>query len=275
MTRENKYWLLALAIFIYVAIVFTKAPTLFTDPRFWAEEGVVFFPRCQKGGFIECISYLHLGSYQLLANVAVYLSTKVPLVFAPSVTSFFALALQTVVAAQLFILAKAYRLSTAVALLLWSAWALLPQTFEVDMSATNMRWNAGASVLLIFAMPLEWLTERWKVCCDLVPDLRPLWRASRGLCAASSSFARFSRGRRRSWLLPRRWWLVLGCRQRWSVCTLCQTRPENTVRIQSFYGFRSSLQTIISPIASIDFAELVGKAIKSGQGGALFGALGI
>ena len=35
------------------------------------------------------------------------------------------------------------------------------------------------------------------------------------------------------------------------------------------------LQTIVSPVASIDFADAVGKAIASEQRGALFGALGI
>ena len=272
--RLNRYWLLHVAFTLYIVIIFTKSPILFTDPRFWAEEGVVFFPVCQNGGFIECMSYLHLGSYQLLANLAVYLSTKVPLAAAPSVTSFMALALQMVVVAQLVTFTKAYRLLTAVALLLVAAWALLPQIFEVGMSATNMQWNAGVSVLLIFAMPLEWLTERWRVAA--------LWCLLCGLSGVPAVlFAPlfFLRA------ILERSARILSIGMTLAACAAMQAAlfhiyamplPTRTYSVDPIIlGVPILLQTIVSPIATIDFADAVGKAIASGQEGALFGALAI
>jgi hypothetical protein len=272
--RESSSWLLPTALAIYVAILFAKAPTLFVDPRFWAEEGTRFFPACQKGGLAACVSYLHLGTYQFLANAAVYLSTKVPLALAPLVTSFLALALQMVVVAQLVMFANAYRVPIMVAVLLVAAWALLPQMFEVGMSATNMQWVAGASVLLIFAMPLEWLTQRWKgaaiwcVICGLsgVPAvlfgplffLRALLERSEKVLAIGvmlAACAAVQAALIHSYALP--------------------TPLRVYSREPIVLGVPIFLQTIVSPVASIDFADVVGKAIASEQRGALFGALGI
>jgi hypothetical protein len=271
--RESSSWLLPTALAIYVAILFAKAPTLFVDPRFWAEEGTSFFPACQKGGLAARLSYLHFGTYQFLANAAVYLSTKVPLALAPLVTSFLALALQMVVVAQLVMFANAYRLSTLVAVLLVAAWALLPQMFEVGMSATNMQWVAGASVLLIFAMPLEWLTERWKgaaIWCVIC--------GFSGVPAVLFAPLFFLRA------LLERSEKVLAIGVMLAACAAVQAAlihiyalpdPNRAYsRDPILLGVPIFLQTILSPIASIDFADAVGKAIASGQRGALIGALG-
>src|SRR5262249_10563882 len=57
--------------------------------------------------------------------------------------------------------------------LLVGAWALLPQTYEVWASATNLQWVAGVSVLLMLALPDDALDARrhrwtaWALVCGL------------------------------------------------------------------------------------------------------------
>ena len=85
-----------------------------------------------------------------------------PVSLAPTITTYLALSLHLVVVVQIVLFAFAYDLATPVALLLIGSWALLPQTYEVWLSATNAQWIAGVSPLLLFAMPTEWVERHFK-----------------------------------------------------------------------------------------------------------------
>jgi hypothetical protein len=154
---------------VFLAIALWKAPDILRHPRFWAEEGTIFYVGFLGNSFIECILYVGHGSFQILSNVIVYLATQVPVALAPAVTTYLTLGLHLVVLTQIVSFARAYGLARSVALLLAAAWALLPQTYEVWLTSTNAQWLAGVSVLLLFAMPSGWIERHRKgalaACC--------------------------------------------------------------------------------------------------------------
>ena len=193
---------------IFGIIAVWKTPQVFINPRFWAEEGAMFYPYCRSHPMLECLSYLHTGYYQLLTDAFTFFASKAPLLYGPTVTTFCAIVLHMTIVYQLILFARGYEVSRLSTVLLVAAWALLPQTFEVWMSATNAQWVIGVSMLLILATPTFLLEDRrkivlaWTAVCGLsgIPGvllaplffIRAAWEKSRllwlvttllGLCA--------------------------------------------------------------------------------------------
>ena len=79
----------------FIGLVFLKTPHLLTDPRFWAEEGLVFL-KFRDFDFLEALGFRYLATYQAPLNLAVYAATRVSLETAPLVTTLSALLAQTV-----------------------------------------------------------------------------------------------------------------------------------------------------------------------------------
>ena len=73
----------ALLFALYLAATVAKAPALFVTPRFWAEEGVVYFLQGRELGFWEALWAMPLGYLSLPANLAGWLSAQLPLLHAP------------------------------------------------------------------------------------------------------------------------------------------------------------------------------------------------
>jgi hypothetical protein len=85
------------AVLLAVAIlVIARAPLLFTHPRFWAEEGKVYFQFALDHGALATLLAPHNGYYSLLDNVATLLSRAMPLELAPLPTTLIAFLVQLV-----------------------------------------------------------------------------------------------------------------------------------------------------------------------------------
>jgi hypothetical protein len=108
------------------------------------------------------MGHVHAGSYQLLMNIFVYLTNTVSVAQAPMVTTYLSLLVHVAVVAQIVVFCEAYKLPRHIMLLLVTAWALLPQTYEVWATALNVQWVLGVSVLFIFVMPTGWLQRHIK-----------------------------------------------------------------------------------------------------------------
>ena len=100
------------------------------------------------------MGHVHAGSYQLLMNIFVYLTNAVSVAQAPTVTTYLSLLVHVAVVAQIVVFCEAYKLPRHIMLLLVTAWALLPQTYEVWATALNVQWVLGVSVLFIFVIML-------------------------------------------------------------------------------------------------------------------------
>jgi hypothetical protein len=82
-----------LAAFAFlVALVVWRDPTLFTDPRFWAEEATVYFMTSCQQGFLAAMAAPHQGYFSLLVNLGGELATLPKLEYAPLMTTLVGLA---------------------------------------------------------------------------------------------------------------------------------------------------------------------------------------
>ncbi len=157
---------------IFLAFAIWKSPTIFIDPRFWAEEANPYFAKCLHATAWACLTTLHKnGSFEGIFNLGTYLATLVPLERAPAATTYLTLLLHLAIIVQLAGLARTYQIGPTGAVLLASAFALLPQTFEVWMNANNAQSLTGVSALFLLLMPREKLAEHkyvalaWSVIC--------------------------------------------------------------------------------------------------------------
>lgn len=96
----QRRWLLSLTALLLVAgIMYARRPELFTTPRFWAEEGEVYFSAAYHYGFWQALFSQHMGYYAIIPNLATALATLVPLEFAPFITTYIAFTFQILVSA--------------------------------------------------------------------------------------------------------------------------------------------------------------------------------
>jgi hypothetical protein len=83
------------AVLAGIALMWMRQPAFFSQPRFWAEEGRVFFARAWNTSGWEALCSAPLDYLSLYTNVAVALAARlVPLEDAPMVTTLAALAVQ-------------------------------------------------------------------------------------------------------------------------------------------------------------------------------------
>ena len=86
----------AAAVLLGVAVMWARRPEFFSEPRFWAEEGTVFFARAWSLPWWRMLPAAPLDYLSLYTNVAVTMAaTAVPLERAPLVTTIAALLVQT------------------------------------------------------------------------------------------------------------------------------------------------------------------------------------
>ena len=150
--RGYGIWLFAYLAF-FVALSFVKAPAVLTDPRFWAEDGAFYFKDFRVLDAWGALLYVTNGNYQFLANVLVYLATKVPLVHAPAVTTYGAYLVEALVVVLIHAVVVSYGVNRLAGLLLVAAWTLMPASYETWASATNVQWTCSVSMLLVLVLP--------------------------------------------------------------------------------------------------------------------------
>jgi hypothetical protein len=263
LVQKLKRFAVILYVLLFIAILYWRSPSLFRDPRFWADEASHYYTACKA--LVVCFKVHHLASYQVFANVFVYLAEKVPILWAPAVTTYLSLILHIVVIAQIVQFARACDLSRIVTILMVTAAAIVPQMIEVALTATNAQWVAGVSMLFVFVMPSEWLRRYWRglavwcAICGLsgVPatitgpvfGIRALVERSRPILILAAALGagaalqfillmKFEAGSLRSY-------------------------PHDPIVL----GMPLILQTVLAPLFSADFATALGEVI-AGQRGA-------
>jgi hypothetical protein len=247
---------------LFLVVAYFKTPMLFKDPRFWAEDGAAYYKDCLGHTFSACLQVVHGGSYQLLENIMVYIAARLPIIAAPAATTYLSLAVHLVVVGQIVQFSRVYRLRGLVTVLLVLAWALLPASYEVWLSATNVQWVIGVSVLWIFVMPTEWLVRHrkgvlgWCAVCGVsgVP----------GVLLAPVFFLRSLLDRSRTILAIA---LVLAGCAVFQLLILAQFGVSTERSMASHDAITLVvpffLQTVLSPILSVDFATILGQGLAA------------
>jgi len=85
-------------ILLVSAIIITilRDPSLFINPRFWAEEGRVYFKYAVEHPAIETLTATHMGYFSLIPTIATWLATYIPYEYAPFVTLAISFAIQLI-----------------------------------------------------------------------------------------------------------------------------------------------------------------------------------
>lgn len=256
----NSFWEIVGYTSAFLLIAYLKSPAVFSHPRFWAEEGTVFYATFLHLPAIDCLLFIKSGALQLSTNLAVYISTKVPTPMAPAVTTYIAVIFQVILAIQIALFIRAYNLAKPVGLLLVACSTLLPQMLEVWLNTTNLQWVTGLSALLIFLMPTDWLERHrigaalWCVVCGLsgVPAtiLAPVFLL-RAFLERSKPIFIIS--------------LALVITAIIQLAILKSVGAEPRPYTINFNAFLVSLllQSVLSPVLSADFADWIGGLILS------------
>ncbi|MCK5002691.1 MAG: hypothetical protein KAS57_06680 [Gammaproteobacteria bacterium] len=151
-----------------------KSPELFTEPRFWAEEGRYYYSNIQKIDIFSSLLLIIRGNYQLLTNIIVLLSSMVPAQWAAYITTYLALCVALVPVLLLYYYQCISKWPLFLPSLITSVYALMPQGYEVFFTATNVQWICSVSILIVCILPLEYenknrhiATYAWLIICGL------------------------------------------------------------------------------------------------------------
>ena len=94
--EADKTYVKIITLITIVLIIISRAPSLLIEPRFWAEEGSVYFSYAYNHLWYKAILTSHLGYYALFPNLAAFWAQLVPLEYSPLVTTYLALSVQII-----------------------------------------------------------------------------------------------------------------------------------------------------------------------------------
>ncbi len=145
------------------ALFALRAPDVFTEGRFWGEEGAEFYPSFLASPWTADLGYLLDGHLHLATNLAVLAASAAPLAWAPLVTTHAGFALGLLAPCLLAWRHRALGLAAWQVVLFAFATALLPASAEVLANATNAQFHLAAATCVVLALPTTGLgaAGRW------------------------------------------------------------------------------------------------------------------
>lgn len=133
----------------FLLCLFWRSPGLLLHPRFWAEEGHLYYDHMRRVGLHGAFVTVINGNYQILPNLVTEAAARSPDRFAAHVTTYLSL---VVVAGCCWLLAD-LMLSRGCSLLATcvgaAIFALQPGGYEVFLNATNLQWVTSLVGLLL------------------------------------------------------------------------------------------------------------------------------
>ena len=136
-------------LLVSVALILLRGPRLFVEPRFWAEEGTVYFAHAFRTSFLQNLTTEFFGYYTLVPNLATGLATLVPLELAPFVTTYLALIIQLLVC-SVAIFGRSFCWDTVPKKLLLVGGVLVISTGDVWLNTINsMYWLAVGTFFIL------------------------------------------------------------------------------------------------------------------------------
>jgi hypothetical protein len=118
-------------LLLVLILTLSRSPTVLAEPRFWAEEGVIYFAYAYQHGFFAALHGPLLAYFMLFPNLGAALALLVPVEWAPAVTLYLALAIQLAVSA-VALTTRSPRLA--------SPWARLAIALAVPLLAPMEIW---------------------------------------------------------------------------------------------------------------------------------------
>ena len=94
---RNSTLLKTIVLVLCIFIMYIRMPLLFLQPRFWAEEGLIYFSYAFHHSWYKALLTPHYSYYSLFNNIASILAANiVPLQYAPCVTTYLAFFVQLI-----------------------------------------------------------------------------------------------------------------------------------------------------------------------------------
>jgi hypothetical protein len=147
------FWLL-FALLAAGALVISRQPDVLFHPQFLAEDGTVWFADAWNRGWFFSLFGTYNGFYQTLPRLAAAFSLLVPLDHAPLLMNLTGLFVQILPVALLLSRRMEALGSLRLRIALAFAYVALPNSAEVNVTATNAQWHlALSSCLLVIANP--------------------------------------------------------------------------------------------------------------------------
>ena len=131
-----------------------REPGYFTSPRFWAEEGTVFFSYARAHGVWDTLRQPHLGYYSLYPNLASLVAARLaPLTRAPLTTTMMALLAQTAPVMLIVFGRSRYWPETGRKALALAAVLLAPLSYEGWLNTVNSQFYLCLFTALLLLEP--------------------------------------------------------------------------------------------------------------------------
>ncbi len=146
---------LSIALLLLVGTIVTaRRPELLISPRFWAEEGEVYFSAAIRNGFWKALSLEHIGYYNIVPNIATAMAVLVPLELAPFVTTFTAFLCQVLTSA-VAIFGKSRFWDTWPKKLIIACGIQLITPFELWLTSLNAHFWFCTATFFILLEPID------------------------------------------------------------------------------------------------------------------------
>jgi hypothetical protein len=259
-------------VFILLAVIFWRTPDLFLYPNFWAEEGKFYFSGMQGLPLPAAIRFYSVGNYQFLIDVLVLCALQVPLVYAPFVTTYGALAVLGLAAFLMARFTVSYAIDPFIGAALVAAFALAAPGYEIFASATNVQWVCAITILLLCLLPENTFGKwgwrgalTWTVICGTtgVPSC-VLAPAMFVVAWSTRSTKHLAMG------------IIL------SFCTLFQLAVILLSPTERAFVFSPQItilsvfhQTILAPILGVSLTDAIGAVVRPGHPGAAAAAAAV
>jgi hypothetical protein len=263
-------WWLALYLVLFLVLSVAKAPQVLIGTRFWAEEGANYFAQFQTLGIRDVFQFVYNGNFLFLTNAIVYFATKVPLAYAPAVTTYAAYLVEALVVVLIHQVVVRYGVNRLAGLLLTVAWTLMPTRYETGASSTNLQWTCSVSMLFLVVLPKEDIARHfgksllWTVLCGLNGVTS---------CMLAPGYLM------RAWFERSRHFAILGV-------ILCLCAAVHLLVLKHYgAGARELLldarrltmpgllQTVLVPLLGVDLIDVIARPIREGVAPASWSAL--
>ncbi|MCJ8345710.1 hypothetical protein MJH12_09230 [bacterium] len=140
---QNILWLL------FYLLCILRNSTLFTQPRFWAEEGSTYFQTAYNEGFWNGLSQVQMGYFSIIPNVATAVSSLIPLNFAPLPCLIISLLIQSINVHLILYNSHHFWGQTSHKISLFFLMLFLPFSEEVFLNTICSQFHLQLSVFLM------------------------------------------------------------------------------------------------------------------------------
>lgn len=147
--------LTSICIFTFLVFSLLRVPTIFFEPRFWAEEGAVYFNAIKGLDWFHAVSFSAKSNVQILTNILVSVSTAVSASWAPHVTTYGSILIACGLPYSMARAARDNAIDPLTVIIGSALVASVPMSFEIFGTSTNVQWYSAAALFFVIFWRFE------------------------------------------------------------------------------------------------------------------------